>query len=129
MTLGWIAAQNRDHTVTVRVTPLPLFLLRTLLEIAAMMTPFVAFALVAAWRTWVHARRYVEGRSTGWQGVAESGAAGFFVALLVLSRGIVTHPAQAPPYVIFYGGTALILGVALGCVLRFAAILTLKLSR
>jgi hypothetical protein len=52
----------------------------------------------------VHARRYCEQRAGGWQGVAEAGAAGLFIALIVLARGIMTRPGDAPPYVVVYGG-------------------------
>jgi hypothetical protein len=83
----------------------------------------------AAWRTWVHARRYVAEEASGWLGVAEAGAVGFSIALLILSPGILTRPAQAPPYIIVYGGIALLVGLALGVILRTTAILVLIFSR
>ena len=83
-------------------------------------------ALLVGWRTWVHAQRYREGRGTGWQGVIEAGAVGAGIALWILAAPIVMHPAQAPPYVIFYGGAALILGLLIGLVLRMTAILVLR---
>ena len=48
------------------------------------------------------------------------------LALLYLAPGIVTRPAEAPPYVIAYGGAALLLGVVVGLFLRTTAILVLK---
>ena len=66
------------------------------------------------------------GGGNGWQGVLEAGAAGFVIALWVLAPGIAMQPTKAPPYVIFYGGAALILGLAIGVVLRMAAMLVLK---
>ncbi len=86
----------------------------------------VPFALLTAWRTWVHALRYLRGESAGWQGVLEGGALGFLAALWVLRWGIIHRPAEAPPYIIAYGGAAFVLGLLLGSVLRLTAILVLK---
>jgi len=99
------------------------------LHIATAVIPFAPFALIVGWRTWVHAKRYLEGQGTGWQGVAEGGAVGFVFALIILRGGIVTRPAEAPPYVVAYGGLALIVGLAIGVVLRLTGILVLKLQR
>jgi hypothetical protein len=49
-----------------------------------------------------------------------------FIAIWILRYGIMTRPAEAPPYIIVYGGAALILGLAIGLILRMTAILTLK---
>jgi hypothetical protein len=87
----------------------------------ALTGPFVPLALIAGWRTRVHARRYRDGRGTGWQGVVEAGLLAFMVALLVLSRGIATRPIDALPYVIMYGGAAALLGLVFGLVLRTTA--------
>ena len=62
-------------------------------------------------------------------GVAEAGACGLILALLYLAPGIVTRPAEAPQYVIAYGGAALLLGVVVGLLLRTTAILVLKLFK
>jgi len=102
--------------------------LRNLYDIAAYLVAIVPVALLAGWRTWVHASRYREGKGTGWQGVAEAGGLGLTLALVVLARGIVTRPADAPPYVIFYGGVALILGLAIGLFLRVTALTVLKFA-
>jgi hypothetical protein len=99
------------------------------LHIATAVIPFVPFALIVGWRTWVHAKRYRQGQGTGWQGVAEGGAIGFVFALIILRIGIVTRPAEAPPYVLVYGGLAVIVGLAIGVVLRLTGILVLKLQR
>ncbi len=87
------------------------------------------FALLAGWRTWVYARRWCDQQDRGWRAVAEAGACGLILALLYLAPGIVTRPAEAPPYVIVYGGAALLLGVVVGLFLRTTAILVLKLGR
>ena len=95
-----------------------------LLWTGALLLPF---AMLAGWRTWYHARRRHELTSESWQGVLEAGACGLVVALGVLSPGIVTRPFEAAPYVLFYGGAALILGLVVGVFLRTTALLVLKL--
>ena len=87
------------------------------------------FALLAGWRTWVYAKRWCDRHDRGWRAVGEAGACGLILALLFLARGIVTRPAEAPPYVIVYGGAALLLGVLAGLILRTTAILVLELRK
>jgi hypothetical protein len=84
------------------------------------------FALLAGWRTWVYARRWRDRQDRGWRAVAEAGACGLILALLYLAPGIVTRPVDAPPYVLAYGGAAMLLGLAVGLLLRTTAILVLK---
>ena len=105
------------------------YAIANLFDTVAYLVIFLPLALVAGWRTWVHASRYREGTGTGWQGVAEAGGLGLILGLGVLARGIVTRPADAPPYVIFYGGVALIVGVAIGLILRVTTLGVLKLSQ
>jgi hypothetical protein len=97
-----------------------------LMEVASVVVPLVPFALLAGWRTQVHARRYRDGRGNGWQGVVEGGTAGFVAALFVLSHGIATRPNAAPPYIIVYGGGSALLGLAFGLLLRATALTVLK---
>ena len=60
------------------------------------------FALLAAWRTWVHARRWRSGSpGRSLRGVAEAGACGLGVAVLILLRPSIERPTQGPPYLIF----------------------------
>jgi hypothetical protein len=92
----------------------------------AVASPFV---MVAAWRTWVHARRLRQGLGTGWSGVLEAGALGLALALLVLAPGIVFRPLEAPPYVVAYGGGAVVVGLTIGLVLRGAALIALRFAR
>jgi hypothetical protein len=92
-----------------------------------LVTRFLPIALFVAWRTWVHAQRVLRHQSAGWQGVFEGGALGFVLALLVLGRGIVTRPLEAPPYVLVYGGGAAVFGMLIAFVLFLAARLTLRL--
>jgi hypothetical protein len=87
--------------------------------------PLAPFSLIAAWRTWAHARAWLAGRGTGWQGVIEGGALGLFIALAILIRPSLEHPRQAPPYLIAYGGGAFVIGLTIGFILRFTALLTL----
>lgn len=83
-------------------------------------------AVFTGWRTRVLARRWLADRRGDWRGVAEAGAAGFGIALLVLARGILTRPTEALPYVIVYGGAALILGLLVGLLLRAVALFVLR---
>ena len=87
------------------------------------------FALLAGWRTWVYARRWCDQQDRGWLAVAEAGACGLIVALLYLAPGIVTRPAEAPPYVIAYGGGALMSGLVVGVFLRTMAVLVLTFRK
>jgi hypothetical protein len=119
---------SSDASVTANVpgsprveTMIPI-LMRTILVV-------LPFAMLAGWRTWVYARRWCDRQDQGWMGVAEAGACGLILALLYLAPGIVTRPAEAPPYVIAYGGAALLLGVVVGLFLRTTAILVLKLFK
>jgi hypothetical protein len=93
--------------------------------IGAYITGLAPFAMAAAWRTFVHARRWLERGSRGGQGILEAAACGFAGAVLALLPGIVTQPTQAPPYLIAYGGLAAVVGLAVGVVLWISATLTL----
>jgi len=84
------------------------------------------FAMVAAWRTWVHARLRRQGQGSGWKGVLEGGALGLALALLVLAPGIVLSPLQALPYVVAYGGLATAIGLVIAFVLRLVALAVLR---
>ena len=98
-----------------------------LVGVAVVMSPF---ALLAAWRTWVHARRWRSGSpGRSLQGVVEAGACGLGVAVLMLLRPSIMRPSQAPPYLIFYGGLGLVIGLALGFVLFLTAAVVLILTR
>jgi hypothetical protein len=115
-------------TVTARVSSTPEYVARILVSIGTIIVSTAPFALVAGWRTFVHAVRREEGRGTGWQGVAEGGGLGLAVALIVLLPGIVTHPSQAPPFVMAYGGMAAVLGLLVGLALRFSALAVLRMA-
>lgn len=102
---------------------------RLVIESLQFAVVFAALAAIGAWRTRVHALKYLAGRSEGWQGIGEATACAFMVAVLYLAPGIVTRPREAPPYVIFYGGAAMVLGAIVGLILRATAMMVLRLSR
>jgi hypothetical protein len=95
--------------------------------IAAYGIGLAPFAMAAAWRTFVHARRWLENGSRGAQGILEGAACGFAAALLVLLPGIVTTPLHAAPYVLAYGSLAAVLGLGVGAGLWISATVTLRL--
>jgi hypothetical protein len=117
-----------DATVTARAPGPPriVTMIPNLNSVALVLLPF---ALLAAWRTWVYAGRWRDRQDPGWRGVAEAAACGGMVALLYLAPGIVTRPDQAPPYVLVYGGAALLMGAAVGLFLRATALVVLKLGK
>jgi uncharacterized membrane protein YhaH (DUF805 family) len=120
-----INLDNFDGSVTADVPGAPRMwaTIRMLMPTSLVVFPF---ALLAGWRTSVYARRWCDQQDRGWWAVAEAGACGLIPALLYLSPGIVMRPDEAPPYVIAYGGGALLLGVVVGVCLRTTAILVLK---
>ena len=95
-------------------------------------------AVIASWRTWVHARGYVTKGTTGWQGVFEAGAIGFALKLPAVLPGVAVRQFNPEPwgqpeafllglaYVGIYGVMGLGVGLVLGLVLRFAALLALR---
>lgn len=95
--------------------------------VVAYVSALTPFAMAAAWRTFVHAKRWFERGARGGQGVLEASACGLIGAVMVLLPGILTRPADAPPYVLVYGGLAAALGLAAGAILWCAATLVLRL--
>jgi hypothetical protein len=87
----------------------------------------VPFAAVAAWRSWVYARRWREQQDRGWRAIGEAGACALLVMLVPNVPRILTRPLEALPFVIVYGAGVLILGLVVGFVLRTTAIVVLKL--
>jgi hypothetical protein len=87
---------------------------------------FATLAAIAAWRTWVHATRYLARRSRGWQGVAEATACGLMVAVPNLAPAVLALDPAAPRVVIFYGGLAAVVGCLVGVLLRATALAVLK---
>src|SRR5262245_15937024 len=85
------------------------------------------FAFAAAWRTFVHAQRWLEHHDRTWWGVLEAGACGLAGTVLVMLPGILTHPLQAPPYLIAYGTLTVLIGLVVGLILRVTALGVLKL--
>ena len=95
--------------------------------IAAYLMGLAPFAMVAAWRTFVHARRWLEQRSYGLQGVLEGGLCGVAGALLVLLPASILKPTQAPPYLLAYGGMSAMLGLCVGLVLWITGSIAVRL--
>src|SRR5262249_18321375 len=87
--------------------------------------PFAPFALIAAWRTWTHARGYLTEKRIGWQGVLEGAALGAAIPLALLVKPALERPQQALPYLVAYGGIGLVIGLTLGLILQGTALLTL----
>jgi len=89
------------------------------------------FAVVAAWRTWVHAKRRRVLGTSGWQGVAEAGACGpaaILIVLIPLMLSRPTHVAQVAPFVLAYAVLAALCGLLIGLLLRVSALIVLKLT-
>lgn len=95
-----------------------------------LMSPFAA---VAAWRTWVHAKKRRERGTSGLQGVAEGALFGFFVVAVPLMMAVgrsgraTESPRIAMQYVLAYAIIGLLVGLAFGVILWFTAALVLKL--
>jgi len=100
---------------------------RRLAFLSAYLTGLAPFALAAGWRTFVHAKRWLEHGRWGAIGIAEGALCGFAGAVLVLMPGILTRANQAPPYVLAYGGMAAALGLVVGAILWVTATITLQL--
>jgi hypothetical protein len=121
---------DTDTSVTVRPPGAPrLPDVTALAPYAVYLVWLLALATLAGWRSWVHAKHWREDKSGGWGGVLEAGLTGFAIALVVLGPGVVTRPMAAPPYVIVYGGAALIVGLLVGLALRTVGVLVLRLHR
>lgn len=123
-----INLDNFDGSVTADVPGTPRMWATTRILVPTSLVLF-PFALLAGWRTWVYAKRWCDQQDRGWRAVAEAGACGLIPALLYLAPGIVMRPTEAPPYVMAYGGGALLLGVVVGLFLRMTAILVLKFRK
>jgi hypothetical protein len=113
--------------VVVRPPDAPVFsrMVKELAQIGILMLPA---AFLAGWRTRVHAIAWCERGSTGWRGVIEGGIGGFLIAFLILLPASLRRPLDAPPYVIAYGGAALMLGFVIAFFLRVTALIVLRLS-
>ena len=118
-----------EGTVSARVSPLYVVVIREALGLVGLLVPFVLAAALVASRTWVHAGRYVRGQGSGWRGVLEAGAVGLLGALFILGSSIIRSPLRSPPYVVVYGGGTMLIGLLVGVILRTTALLTLKCLR
>jgi hypothetical protein len=99
------------------------------------------FAVVASWRTWVHAERLLNRHTTGLKGVFEAAVLGFALTLPFVLPGIVVRQFNPGPwgqpqafflgigYVGVYGLLGLIVGFVAGLLLWAAARLALFVHR
>jgi hypothetical protein len=101
--------------------------LRPIVKAGGLIVPSAPLAVFAAWRTWEHAKRFRRGQGRGWQGVAEAGAVGGFLPLVVLLFAFVRLPASVPARAIAAVGAWTVVGLALGLLLRLSAMLVLRL--
>lgn len=97
----------------------------TALKSGVVMLPF---AVVAAWRTWIHAKRRVELGTSGWRGVGEAGACGLATLLILVTPRILSQPPLVTPFVLVYALLAAFCGLLLGLMLRASALIVLKLT-
>lgn len=86
-------------------------------------------AAVAIWRTSVHVARWLANGTADWRGVREAGGIGFLAAFIPLLPASVMSPLQALPYLIVYGGFAMVVGLVVGFILRTTALLVLRVSQ
>lgn len=86
-------------------------------------------AIVAAWRTWVHARKMRTLGVSGSRGILEAAAVGFVIPMIPLAPGIFGHPADALPYIVFYGGVGIIIGLLVGTILWGSATVVVQRFR
>jgi len=100
---------------------------RKLQFIVAYFAGVAPFAMAAAWRTFVHATRWLDTGAPGGRGILEAALCGFAGTVVVFLPGILTRPLQAPPYVLAYGGLTAAIGLVLGLVLWTTATITLRL--
>lgn len=137
ITIGLMTAPWRSGgSVHVYADPLKAAVSTALLAIMIATPP----AILAFWRTWVHAQRFLAREAMGWRGVYEAGALGFALTLVVVP-GVVArqfNPGEwGQPqafilglgYVGVYGVLGLVVGLLLGSVLWLSARLVLLLYR
>lgn|SRR5262245_12055555 len=89
---------------------------------------FSPFAMAAAWRTFVHTRRWLETGASGWIGILEAGLCGFGATFLVLFPSVVFlhSPLEWFPYLLAYGRLTFVVGLGFGVVLWTTATLVLR---
>ncbi|HEX5006658.1 MAG TPA: hypothetical protein VFV70_06065 [Hyphomonadaceae bacterium] len=98
-------------------------------------------AVIAFWRTWVHARRFLSGETSGWRGLLEAGALGFALTLPFVLPGVIARQFDPGPwgqpqafvlgvmYVGAYGMLGSAVGLVFGFLLCLSTIATLLVHR
>jgi hypothetical protein len=104
MLVAGLLPESTNNSTTVHAAGAPGAVVASLSAWIQMWRTLVPLSAIAGWRTFVYARRWLTRGDRAWLAVLEAGAWGFLCVLLVLAPGILRQPAQAPPYVIVYGG-------------------------
>jgi len=100
---------------------------RLVMHAAQYVTTFAPPAMAAAWRTFVHATRWLETGASGWTGILEAGFCGFGGIVLLLLPMLLMHASlEGVPYVLAYGILAFVVGLGFGVVLWTTATLVLR---
>jgi hypothetical protein len=128
LAFAWVVSLLPDNRIGTTVTARgPDYLWHRAQHVAAYVAALSPFAMAAAWRTFVHARRWLQFRDRTWLGVLEGGACGLAGTLIVMLPGILRNPLLAWLFVLLYGLYTVPIGLAIGFILRFTALGTLKL--
>ncbi len=89
------------------------------------------FAALAGWRTWVHAGHWLDGDRC-WRGVLEAGGIAFALGFLAVGGAVGPNwfrsPALAFGYTLFYAVFAALIGLGVGVILQFTAMIVLVIS-
>ena len=110
--------------------------LRTVVQLVPVIMALAPGALVAGWRSWVHAHQALERGRYGWLGVVEAAAFGFGACFLVVGSGVLARAVFGPPqevpvwvyfgYPAFYSAIAAVIGLVIGVILQLTGMLTLR---
>ena len=135
--VGVMVPSSRSNGVHVYADPIKA-VVTAVLMVALVATPL---AVLAFWRTWVHAERFLSRETTGWQGVFEAGALGFALTLPFVLPGVIARQFNPGTwgqpqalilglgYVGAYGVLGLVVGIVLGFLLWLSAMLALLVHR
>ena len=116
-----ITDSSRGHTaVAVSADRVP-----SLQRFVTFVPLLAGLGLIAGWRTYVHSRRYLLSGASGWNAVIEPGIVGMISTVCLLAPVLLANPVSGSRYVAIYAAGVLVVGCAIGLLLRWAAMLTL----